>query len=106
MRPSRRSFSLVSVALALVVAFVLGQATNPGASSAAADGHVYTGRLGDVFRVPGAAARCEVSQEAGAPNLICFHVPRARYSVVFFKDDLLVYRNGNPDKPVFRSATP
>jgi len=33
--------------------------------------------------------------------VICTHTPRARYSVVFFKDNLFVYRNGNPDNPVF-----
>jgi len=65
--------------------------------------HVYTGRLHDVFRVPGAALRCEVSQEARVPNVSCGHVPysRARYQVVFSKDNILVYRLGHPDDPVW-----
>ena len=65
--------------------------------------HVYTGRLYDVFRVPGAALRCEVSHEAGAPNVSCGHVPysHARYQVVFHRDNILVYRLGHPDNPVW-----
>lgn len=98
---------LVCLLLALAAAFLLGQAAGPRASSAAAAGsHVYTGRQGDVFFVPGAAVRCDASEEAGAPNLICRHLPSARYSVVFFKDALFVYRNGKPDNPVFFSAKP
>jgi hypothetical protein len=62
---------------------------------------VYTGRLGDVFRVPAAAAECRVFQEGGFPTLYCVHRPRARYQVYFYKDRLQVWRNGNPDGPVF-----
>jgi hypothetical protein len=69
--------------------------------AAAGTERVYTGRVGDVFRVPATATRCTVSREAGAADLICEHTPRTRYSVVFFKDNLFVYRNGNPDSPVF-----
>jgi hypothetical protein len=80
----------LSVLLPLVVA---GAATT----------HVYTGRLNDVFRVPGASLRCEVGQEAAALNVSCEHVPyaRARYEVVFYKDNILVYRLGHPDTPVW-----
>ena len=93
--------SLVCLPLAIAAAFLLGRATSPDTASATTSGHVYTGRLGDVFRVPAAATRCLVSEEGGAADLICAHTPRSRYSVVFFKDDLFVYRNGNPDTPVF-----
>jgi hypothetical protein len=69
----------------------------------AAATHVYTGRLYDVFRVPAASVRCEVGQEATAVNMSCEHVPyaRARYEVVFYRDNILVYRLGHPDKPVW-----
>jgi hypothetical protein len=80
---------------------LLGRATTASSASAAAKGRVYTGRVGDVLRVPAAATRCTVNREAAATNLICAHTPRARYSVVFFKDNLFVYRNDNPDNPVF-----
>jgi hypothetical protein len=67
--------------------------------------HIYTGRVNDVFRVPGAALRCEVGQEGGAINTSCGHVPyaQARYQVVFYKNNLLVFRLGNPDRPVWSS---
>jgi hypothetical protein len=31
----------------------------------------------------------------------CAFKPKARFTVVFFNDNLFVYRNGNPDNPVF-----
>ncbi len=92
---------LLSLPLLIAAAFLAGYAANPAAAPAASNGRVYTAGIGDVVRVPSAAARCEVGQEAGAVNLVCAHTPRARFSVVFFKNDLLVYRNGNPDNPVF-----
>ena len=92
---------LLSLPLLTAAAFLAGYAANPAAAPAASKGSVYTARVGDVVRVPSAAAQCKVGQEAGAVNLVCAHTPRARFSVVFFKDNLLVYRNGNPDKPVF-----
>jgi hypothetical protein len=95
--------SLLVLALVAAAAFVIGRASSPGAAPAATDSHVYSGQVGDVFRVPAAATHCLVSHEAGAVNTICRHTPlsRARYSVVFYRDNLLVYRNGNPDNVVF-----
>jgi hypothetical protein len=96
-------FSLLSLPLLITTAFLLGRATSPVAASAKMRGNVYTGHIGDAFRVPAAATRCLVSAEAGAANLGCSHIPtaRARYEVVFYKDNLFVYRNGHPDNPVF-----
>ena len=88
-------------AKAAAVVFVTSAGFVLGGASAAGRGRVYTGRDGDVFRAPAAATRCVVSREAGAANLVCAHTPRPRYSVVFFKDNLFVYRNGNPANPVF-----
>ena len=87
--------------LAIVAAFFIGRTTVAGTASATPAAHVYTGRVGDVLRVPAVATRCVVSREGAAPDLICAHTPKARYSVTFFKDNLFVYRNGNPDNPVF-----
>jgi hypothetical protein len=89
---------LACVPLVVAAAFLFGRAAT-GASAT----HVYTGRLYDVFRVPGAAVRCEVGAEARSPKLSCGHVPyaRARYDVVFYKDNILVYRLGHPDNPVW-----
>lgn len=54
-----------------------------------------------MFRVPGAAAECTASGEAGIPNLYCTHYPGVRYQVYFYTDRLQVWQNGNPDAPVF-----
>jgi hypothetical protein len=66
-----------------------------------ASDRVYTARVGDVVRVPEAAAECRVFEEGAFPTLYCVHTPTARYQVYFYKDRLQVWRNGNPDGPVF-----
>jgi hypothetical protein len=105
MRATREGTIVAALVVCCIVAvgagFALGRATTASSAAAAGKSRVYTGRAGDVLRVPAAAARCTVSREAGATNLICVHTPRARYSVVFYRDNLFVYRNGNPDNPVF-----
>lgn len=75
----------------------------PLVAAGAAATHVYTGRVNDVFRVPDAAVRCEVAAPTDAVKLSCEHVPyaRARYEVVFYSDDILVYRLGKTGKPVW-----
>ena len=87
----------------LALAFVAGRTTSVDTASARTASHIYTGTIGDTFRVPAAATRCLVSTEGGAPDVICAHTPvsRARYDIVFYKNNLFVFRNGNPDKPVF-----
>ena len=82
-------------------AFVAGRMTGPDAASASASARVYTGRQGDVFRVPSSATRCEVTQEGGSPRLYCSRIGGGRYTVDFFRSSILVWRNGNPDAPVF-----
>jgi hypothetical protein len=96
----RERLSVLAFVAVAATAFVLGHA------SASTRGHVYTGRPGDAFRIPAAGTRCNVSMEGGAVDLICAHETNARYSVVFFDDGLNVYRNGNPDSPVFHTDTP
>jgi hypothetical protein len=96
----RGRLSILAVTAVAATAFALGHA------SASTRGHVYTGRPGDTFRVPAAETRCSVSTEAGAGDVLCGHVANGRYSVVFFKDGLFVYRNGKPDNPVFHTDKP
>jgi hypothetical protein len=86
--------------LAVAAAFLLGRETSPESASATAS-HVYIGRQGDVFRVPATATSCIVSSEGGFPDLFCSRIPRGRYTVSFFEDSVLVWRNGNPDHPAF-----
>ena len=54
-------------------------------------------RTGDVAVAPLVATRCEASAEAGSPNLFCTRTPAGRYEVVFYTDEVLIYRAGDPD---------
>jgi hypothetical protein len=96
-------FLIVSLPFVIAGAFLVGRATSPAGAVGASTTHVYTGRLNDVFRVPAAALRCEVNAEAGSVKVSCGHVPyaRARHDVVFYRDNILVFRLGNPDTPVW-----
>jgi hypothetical protein len=84
-----------------VLGFVAGRVMRFGEVSAKVTRHVYTGRHGDVLRVPSVELRCEVSGEGGSPDLFCYHTPTSRYETVFFTDSFLVWRVGNTDSPVF-----
>jgi hypothetical protein len=86
----------VGIAIILVIA---GTGGALGASRSSQ--HVYVARPGDVLSVPGSKARCAVGRELTAVRLVCRHTPAARYSVVFYSDNLVVYRNGNPARIVF-----
>ena len=96
---------LLLVGAALVGAFFLGRLTHSAtaapAKTTARGGDVFTAAFRDVVRIPSIQTRCVVSEEAGFPNLLCDHSPRGRYELVLFRDSLLVYRNGDPDRPRF-----
>jgi hypothetical protein len=97
---------VVAGAVAAFAVYVYGwreseSTVRTGPTAAGTSTRVYTGRLGDVFSVPAAAAECRVFQEGGFPTLYCVHRPTARYQVYFYKDRLQVWRNGNPDGPIF-----
>jgi hypothetical protein len=47
----------------MAAAFAAGRVTGPDTASASGSDRVYTGRQGDVFRVPSAATRCQVTVE-------------------------------------------
>ncbi|HUK93552.1 MAG TPA: hypothetical protein VLU96_00705 [Gaiellaceae bacterium] len=96
-----RQIVVLGVLVGAAVVLALGLRTGSEAASTNATKRVFTGRVGDVFRVPAISVRCIVSREGGAPDLICQHTPRWRYQVVHPKDNLFVYRSGRPDDPVF-----
>jgi hypothetical protein len=66
---------------------------------------LYTIRNGDVIRLSTTATECEVSGEAGIPNLFCTPIGSGgRYQVVFWNDRVDVYdlaRHGEPMVPTF-----
>lgn len=95
-----KALLLVGGLAAIAGAFLIGRATAADGTETQPNG-TFTGAHGDVFEVPAASMRCDVGQEGGFPRVICGHIPVARYSVVFYLDNLFVYRNGEPDRPVF-----
>jgi hypothetical protein len=101
MKPRGVEMRVLAIALLIPVAFLVGRATNPTAASARSQSHVYTLRQNDVVRAPGAATRCTASIEGGAKNLFCQRSPQGRYQVAFYADSIIVWKNGNPDKPAF-----
>jgi len=87
-------------ATAVVGSFLLGDLT--GSPSADASGsHAYTLRIGDTVAVPSINQSCSVSTEGGAADLFCARPKRARHQVVIFRDEILVWTVGNPDRPAW-----
>jgi hypothetical protein len=95
----RRSFAWL-FPVVFAVAFVGGRVTAADTAVASPTARVYTGRLGDVFRVPSASTRCLVTVEGAFPRLFCSWIGGGRYTVDFFTSSILVWRNGNPDAPI------
>jgi hypothetical protein len=101
-----RRLLVVFLVLLIPAAFVIGRETKPsttrtptpplGTSTPILEWRM---REGDVARVPTAATRCEASQEGGIPNLFCRRDPEGGFQVVFYKDNVLVFRVGDPDNP-------
>jgi hypothetical protein len=97
----RLSLASLVVPILIAAAFIAGRVTGPESASASASARVYTGRQGDVFRVPSAATRCLVTVESVFSRVHCSRIGGGRYTVDFFSRSILVWRNGNPDTPVF-----
>ncbi len=95
-----RYLTAVGGAVAVAAAFAVGQFTGTRSAGASAS-HIYTLRQGDKIKVPSIGQTCTVSGEAGSPDLFCAKPSRPRHQVVFFRDQILVWTNGNPDKPAW-----
>jgi hypothetical protein len=59
---------------------------------------VFTLHRGDEIRVADAATHCVASEEGGFPNLYCTRTPRGTYQFVFYRDSVVVWGPGGPDK--------
>jgi hypothetical protein len=99
---------VVAGAVAAFAIYTFGWQDNSGGprttAAVARRDHVYTLSEGDVVRVPAAAARCEVSGEAGIPNFYCVHTGRTRYQVFLWSDRADLYdlaRHGEPMVPTY-----
>ena len=95
-----RMWILIGTLVLIPLAFFVGRITSSGEGERPdGGGPIYVGGSGDVFRVPTAETECVVSAEGGSPNLICNHIPQHHHEVYFYRDDILVLRNGDPDAP-------
>jgi hypothetical protein len=87
-------------ATALVGSFLLGDLTR-SPSADASGSHAYTLRLGDTVAIPSINQACSVSTEGGAADLFCARPKRSRHQVTIFRDEILVWTSGNPDRPAW-----
>jgi hypothetical protein len=60
-----------------------------------------TASLGDTVVVPASKTKCVVSAEGGIPNYVCSRSGKHTYQVVFYRDNILVFKEGHPEDPVF-----
>lgn len=97
---TRRRLVQAAVLLAAVIGFSIGKfATAPAADAWAA--HRYTLRLGDTMTIPAVNQRCAVYTEGGAPELYCARPRHPRHQVTIFRDSILIWKAGNPNRPAW-----
>jgi len=100
MKTARRFVVTAVLASAVAGVFVIGQMTDTRAAAATA-ARTYTLRMGDKVVVPAIGQACSVSTEGGAVDLFCARPRNARHQVTFFRDSILVWKVGNPDRPAW-----
>jgi hypothetical protein len=98
---TRRRLALAAVVVAAgAVGFSIAKiATTPAAEASAA--HRYTLRIGDRVTIPAVKQRCAVYTEGGAPELYCARPLHPRHQVTIFRDSILIWKVGNPDRPAW-----
>jgi hypothetical protein len=99
-RPRHLVLAAVLVAAAAAIGFSIGRiATTPAAEASAA--HRYTLRVGDKVTIPAVNQRCAVNTEGGAPVLFCARPRHPRHQMTIFRDSILIWKVGNPDRPAW-----
>jgi hypothetical protein len=98
---TRRRVLAVAVLVAAFVAGAIGADLIRTSPADAAAANRYTLRLGDKVIVPAIGQRCSVEAEGRAVNLSCQRRRTPRHQVVIFRDNILVYKVGNPDRPAW-----
>jgi hypothetical protein len=84
--------------VALLAAPALLAACSSGSSKASSQ-HVIRMRANQVARFGG--VKCAARTEAGAKHLLCEPVHGSKYEAAIYGDQTFVYKNGNPDSPVY-----
>jgi hypothetical protein len=98
----RRHRVLTAALLATAVAAGLtgGQLIHTHAADASTT-HKYTLRLGDKVTVPALGQVCSVEKEGGSVDLFCARRRKPHHQVTIFRNQILVWKVGNPDHPVW-----
>jgi hypothetical protein len=98
---ARRRLVLPALLVATAaIGFSIGRiAATPAAAASAS--HRYTLRVGDRATIPAINQRCTVYREGGAPELFCARPLQPRHQVTIFRDSILVWKVGNPDRPAW-----
>ena len=96
----RRLVVAAAVVASAAVGFGIGKGvTAPSAEASSA--HRYTLRVGDAVTIPAVSQRCAVYREGGSPELYCARPLRPRHQVTIFRDSILIWKAGNPDRPAW-----
>jgi hypothetical protein len=96
----KRFVTAAATAAAVAGSFLLGDIAGSPAADAAGS-HGYTLRIGDTVTVPSVGQSCSVSTEGGAADLFCQRTKNPRHQVTIFRDEILVWTVGNPDRPAW-----
>jgi hypothetical protein len=99
-RASRRLIATGALAATLGSVFVAGQMAGTGAADASTS-HTYTLRIGDRVAIPAISQVCSVSTEGGAVDLFCARPRNAHHQVTIFRNNILVWKVGDPDHPAW-----
>jgi hypothetical protein len=95
-----RFLSVAAVVVAALGLGVVGGFVLDSAPAKAAATHAYTLRLGDEVTIPAIRQTCLVASEGGAANLVCA-TKHYRHQVTIFRDNILVWKAGSPEHPVW-----
>ena len=99
MNAASRTSLTILIAIA-ATAFAVGTMIGlPGARASA--NHVYTLRAGDKVKIPTIQQMCVLSAEGGSPDLFCARPSNPRHEVTIFRDNILIWKVGNPDRPAW-----
>jgi hypothetical protein len=97
-RAWKRLIAAAALAITVGGSFIVGQITGPR-SAEASSSRACTLRVGDKVTIPAINQVCAVSTDGGAADLFCARPRRAQHQVTIFRDNILVWKVGNPDRP-------
>ena len=92
--------ALLLLVTAVAAGLIGGQFIRAHAADASTT-HRYTLRLGDKVTVPALGQVCSVQKEGGAVDLFCAKRLRPHHQVTIFRNQILVWKIGNPDHPAW-----